>query len=63
MKKETIRIMIFMMLCAVGGILIGLNAPRLSDGANAVLFVLGIVLISMTITAEGLFQTVWKRHE
>lgn len=63
MKKETVHRMICMILCALGGILIGLNAAYLSNGLNAALFVLGVAFVSMSITIEGLFLTVWKHRK
>lgn len=63
MNKEAVRTMIMMLLCAVGGVLIGLNATRLSNGLGAALFELGIVFVSMSVTVESLFQTVWKKRK
>lgn len=52
-----------MILCAAGGLLIGFNAAQVSNGLNAALFVIGIVLISMSTTIVGLLQTVWKKRK
>lgn len=60
MKKETIRTLILMLICGAGGLLIGFNAGHMSNTANAALFVLGVVLLAMSTTLVGLFETVWK---
>ncbi len=63
MKKETIRTIVLMLICAAGAMLIGFNAGHLSNGLNIVLFVLGIALLSMSATVTGLLETVWKKKK
>lgn len=63
MKKETIRMIVLLLLCGVGGMLIGFHAGHLSNGLHIALFVIGIALVSLSLTMIGLLQTVWKRRK
>ncbi len=47
MSKENAKIILFVVLSAIGGCLIGLNAGRLEDSLHAVLFALGVAMVSI----------------
>ncbi len=63
MKKEIITTILLMLVCAAGGLLIGFNAGYLSNGLNAVLFVIGLGLVSMSTTLVGILQKMWRRRK
>lgn len=63
MKKETLRNILLLIIVATGALLIGFNAGQLSNSLNALLFVVGVVLLSMSTTLLGLFETLWKKKK
>lgn len=60
MKIETVRTLVLLSLCAIGGLLVGFNAAHLTNGLNVALFVIGLSLIALSNTLIGLFATIWK---
>lgn len=63
MKKESIKTFVLMIICLSGALLIGFNAGKLSNGINLALFIVGIVLISVSTTIISLLETIFKKKD
>lgn len=58
---KKIRKSILLISLFAGGLLIGFNAGHLSNWWNTALFVIGMILVSMSTTVLGLLKTIWKK--
>lgn len=63
MKKENLKLIFLLIICLTGSLLIGFNANKLSNAINVVLFVIGVLLLSSSITIVGLIETIFKRKD
>lgn len=62
-KRSTLAMILHLLLCAAGGLLIGFNAGHLSNGLNAALYVIGIVMVAGSLKALGLIWVSGKRKQ
>lgn len=63
MKKDIAKTIVTLIVCLIGGVLIGFNAGKLSNTVNVVLFVVGVFLVSASTTIVGLLKTIFKDKE
>lgn len=63
MKKEKLTLLLSLIICLAGALLIGFNAGKLSSPINVILFVIGVILLSISTTIMGLLETIFKKKD